>query len=869
MKLLTPVVLTLALLVPALSGAAERAATPYLTQADAAARSARIANVDYVLSFVLTGQERFSGSTTLSFDLKDARQALTVDLSKANITALQVNGKRVVPRYNGHFITLAPAQLKKGRNVVMVDYDLAHSNNGEGMHRMVDPADGRVYTYSQFGPAAAQQAFASFDQPDLKATFTLAVTAPADWQVISTAPHRTVTATDKGMRWQFATTRKLSTYTVSLHAGPYKMWEDKSGKYPMRLFARQSVAAKVSPEIWFGYTRQGLAYFDKYYGVPYPFEKYDQLLVPDFLFGAMENTAAVTFAEKSYLSDGKMSGEQRHALAGVILHELAHQWFGDLVTMRWWNGVWLNEGFASFMGTLATAETTEFKNAWQRFYALNKTRAYAEDQQVGAHPVDVPVASSANAYDNLDAITYHKGASALMQLRRLLGDDVFRKGVNNYVAKYAWKNATLDDFIATLSAAAGRDLKPWARQWLRQPGVNTISADYSCAKGKVTQFQLRQAPGSMNDVLREQRVQVALLQREGERLVVARSVPVTYRGAATAVPALKGAACPDLVYPNYEDWGFARVKLDERSFATVGSQMQRIDDPFLRTMLWDSLWDSTRDAALPLNKFVDAVQTNMPQEQDESVLADVLRKAGRAGDYLARMNKDSDLQTLERFAWQSVVARAGERHLQSHWLDLYLNVAASKEGQARLEAFLAGRDQVPGLELNQGLRWKIVRRLNMLDAPGSAKLIDAELARDKSDSGEAAALAARVGRPDARIKASWVKLISDTDTTLSFARVRTAMTHLYPAAQGALNEQTAALRLEQLPALEKSGNPLYLRHYLGSMLPATCSEASVARLGKAIAGAQALSENTRKALRLAQQEDARCVALRQAMPAGH
>lgn len=862
MKLLPPLVLTLTLLAPACAFA-ERAATPYLTQADAAARAARVSNVDYVLNFVLTGQERFSGAAAITFDLKDHRQALTIDLSKAKISSLRVNGKVVTPAYNEAFITIAPAHLKKGRNVVAVEYDRAHSNTGEGMHRMVDPADGRVYTYSQFGPAAAQQAFPSFDQPDLKATFQLNVTAPADWQVVSAAPHTAAIVSGNTMRWTFPKTRKLSTYTLSLHAGPYKMWEDKTGKYPMRLFARQSVAAKVSPDVWFGYTRQGLAFFDKYYGVPYPFAKYDQLLVPDFLFGAMENTAAVTFTESDYLSEGAMPANQRHALAGVIMHEMAHQWFGDMVTMRWWNGVWLNESFASFMGTLATAEATEFKNAWQRFYAQSKTRAYVEDQQVTSHPIDVPVATSANAYDNLDAITYYKGAAALMQLRRLLGEEVFRKGVNNYVAKYAWKNATLDDFIGTLGKAAGRDLQPWAQQWLRQAGVNTISADFSCSAGKISGFQLRQAPGKMNKVLREQRVQIGLWRHDGERLAFERAVSVTYRGAATAVPALKGAACPDLVYPNFEDWGFAKVKLDKRSLATVSNRMQAVDDPFLRTMLWDSLWENVRDAELPLTSFLDAVTANMPLERDETVLADVLRKSTRAADYLGRMKQPS--LALENLAWQGVQARAGERNLQSHWLELYLNVAASTEAQQRMADLLAGRAQLPGMELDQSVRWRLVRRLNMLGAAGSDRLIDTELARDKTDRGETAALAARVGRPDARIKAAWLKLVSDTDTTMSFSRVRTAMSFLYPGEQGELNEQTAALRLDQLPALEKSATPLFMREYLSTLLPATCTPENVTRLGKAIETHKALSDNTRKALMLAKQEDERCVVLSKTM----
>ncbi|MDQ2988624.1 MAG: aminopeptidase N, partial [Pseudomonadota bacterium] len=525
-----------------------RAANTYLTQADAAARSARIANVDYVLDFALTGKETFSGTSTITFDLSDTTDPLTIDLDKATIGKLLVNGKAIAPQYNQFFITVQPQDLVKGRNTVVVSYQRLHSTNGEGLHRMVDPVDGRVYTYSQFEPAAAHQMFALFDQPDLKATYQLTVTAPADWQVVSMMRESGVQADPAGKRWTFPQSKKLSAYNFSLHAGPYKVWEDGSGKYPMRLFARQSVASQVSPADWFKYTKQGLVFFEQYFGVPYQFEKYDQLLVPDFLYGAMENAGAVTFAEKGFLFKAEMSDSQRARLASVIMHEMAHQWFGDLVTMKWWNGIWLNESFASFMGTMATAEATEFKNAWQDFYADHKQNAYAADQSLSTHPIEVPVPSTANAFDNADAITYYKGASTLMQLRHLLGADVFRKGVHNYLVKYAYKNAQLDDFIGSLGEAAGRDLGPWTQQWLYNAGVNTVAAKYSCANGKINSFIVQQsAPGAELRTLREQRVQVATFKLVGGKLALAKNVAITYAGATTKVPTLAGSACPDLV----------------------------------------------------------------------------------------------------------------------------------------------------------------------------------------------------------------------------------------------------------------------------------------------------------------------------------
>jgi aminopeptidase N len=851
-----------------------RAENAFLSQQDAAARAARIANVDYVLDFTLTGKETFNGTTTLQFDLLDASTPLTVDLDKATITTLTVNGKQVKPQYNNWFITLAPGDLVKGRNTVTVIYQRLHSTNGEGLHRMKDPVDGRVYTYSHFEPAAAHQMFAVFDQPDLKATYQLSVTAPADWTVISTMRESAVQAgTDESRRWSFPRTKKLSPYNFSMHAGPYKMWEDNSGPYPMRLFARQSVASQIKPAEWFTYTKQGLTFFDKYFGVPYQFAKYDQILVPDFLYGAMENAAAITFGEARFLYKADMTAAQRQSLAGVIMHEMAHQWFGDLVTMKWWNGLWLNESFASFMGTLATAEATEFKDAWQAFYSNGKQAAYVQDQQASTHPIEVPVPSTANAFDNIDAITYSKGASTLMQLRHLLGEEVFRKGVHNYLTKFSYKNATLDDFIGALGDAAGRDLKPWTAEWLYQAGVNTVTADYQCKVGKVTGFTLRQsAPSAALPTLREQRVQVATFKLAGDKLVPGKNVAVTYRGAVTPVPALAGSACPDLVYPNYQDWGFVKIALDARSLATARNHLAGVDDPLLRTMLWQSLWDGVRDGKTSLGDFLDTALKNAPGETDYTLLGDVLGKVVAARHLLDRTGVDTPAtrrakDALETMAWNGVTANVKNSDFQRRWLLTYIEMAASVDAQKRLAGLLDGTVTTEGVTVNQDLRWEIIEKLNRRAYPGSAELISAEAARDKSDAGQAAAIAAEAARPDAATKARWLATIQDTKTALPFSKVRVAMNSLYPSEQGVLAEASADARLAQLAVLDKSAGPVYMRAYAGAMIPANCTPASVARLDKAAASMTELSALTRRSLLNKQEEDQRCVAIKRLMTA--
>jgi len=850
---------------PAAQGA--RAETPFLSQVDAFARSARVSNVDYVLDFTLTGKETFAGTTTVTFDLKDVDAPVTLDLKDATVKSVSVNGKPVATRYNKWFVTLDAASLAKGRNTVVIDYERLHSTNGEGLHRMVDPADGRVYTYSHFEPVAAQQMFAVFDQPDLKASYTVSVTAPRDWHVVTTTRETKVDERGANRHWTFKTTKRLSPYNFSLHAGPYQVWEDNSGKYPMRLFARQSLAKLVVPDDWFRQTKAGLGFFEEYFGVPYPFEKYDQLIVPDFLYGAMENAGAITFAEARY-GVANMTAEQKQSLTEVIMHEMAHQWFGNLVTMKWWNGLWLNESFASFMGVLATVESTEFKDSWQKFYQSGKQRAYIQDQTASTHPIEVPVPSSSNAFDNIDAITYSKGGSTLKQLRHLLGEDVFRKGVHNYLVKYSWKNATLDDFIGSLGEAAGRDLSGWTKQWLYNAGVNTIAANYSCSGGKIRNFTLAQtAPSKDLPTLREQRVQIGAFKIDGGKLTLVKNVPVTYTGARTAVPDMNGTACPDLVYPNYQDWGYAKVKLDKRSFATARTSLAKVDDPLLRAMLWQSLWDGVRDAEMPLNDFIAVALNNAPLEKDYTLLGDVLGKVSESKAYLDAMNLDNAYtrQTtlaLEKMAWDGVLANKGNADFQRRWFNQYVSVASSPDALTRLAGILGGKVDAAGVPVGQPQRWSIIAHLNRYNYPGAFDLIAQESARDKSDAGQIAAVAATVGRPDAAVKADWVKQIEDQKTALPFSRIRTAMGSIFPAEQGALNERDADARLARLPQVDKTGGPVFMRAYAGTMIPATCTPQSVARLSRAAATMTDLSAFTRRTLRDTLQDDQRCVAIK-------
>lgn len=846
-----------------------RTGNGYLSQEQAYLRSSRVSDVHYDLTFNLSEKSLFSATSTIDFVLKDNKSALTVDLNDAGINELTVNGKPIKPVYNKWFITLPANVLVKGKNVVKVSYTREHSTDGEGLHRFKDPVDGKVYLYSHFEPAAAQQMFALFDQPDLKATYKMTVTAPLDWHVITAMKERKIEQLAQEKIWYFDTTPKLSPYNFSLHAGPYKVWKDDTAKYPLRLFVRQSVAEQIKPSDWFKYTAQGLTFFEKYYGVDYPFTKYDQVLVPDFLYGAMENAAAITFAEGSFLTNGEMTRSKRERLANVIMHEMAHQWFGNLVTMKWWNGLWLNESFAAFMATLATAEATEFSGAWRTFYAGGKQSAYIADQSVTTHPIEVAIPSTANAFDNIDAITYSKGASALNQLRHLLGKETFRQGIHQYLSDNAYKNAVLDDFIGSLAKASNRNLDKWKEQWLYKAGVNTINVDFECANNMISKFEINQTADSSVPTLREQKIQLALFTLEGDKLNKIKALAYTYKGKLTQVNELLGTQCPDLVYPNYEDWAFVKTQLDDVSFNTAKLHVNKVTDPLLRSMLWQSLWDSVRDGELPLNNYLDVVVNNISAEKDYTILGQVIGQIRASKSYL---NKGYGLNhayvktvtdKLEQLTWNNV-QKSSSNNMRL-WFGAYRGIASSASSLDNLFALLQGDKKVEGLVINQDLRWAIIKQLSRYDFPNAKQLIALELKQDSSDTGVKSALYAEVIVPDVAVKNKWLTKVQTNDSSLTLSKLRSVMSAMYTSEQNELSKLTAEQRINSLVKIDRDNDHAFMRNYGRSMIPQNCTKQSVKRLKNASKTLTKLSASTMRSLLISLQNDERCLMIKNKM----
>ncbi len=836
-----------------------------LTQDQARLRKSRVSQIHYTLYFDLASSEQvFSGRSKLRFDLTTADTALTVDLSGAEIDRIVVNGKENTAQYNGFFITVPANALLIGHNEIQVEYRHSYDKDGTGLHRFTDPEDGLTYLYTYLWPYYANRLFPAFDQPNLKATFDLQVRAPESWSVVSTAPGSVSESSDSASTWTFATTPSMSTYIFSLHAGPYRVWEDMAGEVPVRLFARRSLAEYVQVEEWFEITRGGLDFYARYFDIAYPFGKYDQLIVPDFNIGAMENIAAVTFKE-SYVQRKVSDRFERESRASVILHEMAHMWFGDLVTKDWWSELWLNESFATLMANIALVESTEFKDAWHRFFTADKQSAYRKDSRVTTHPIQVPINSTADFFSVFDEITYEKGSSVLKQLAHFVGYENHRLGVSNYLKEHAYGNTTLQDFIDAQSSSSGLDLDRWSQQWLYQAGFNELTAKFDCEDGLIKELTIHQSAAGAHPQLRQHRVQVALYQLSEDELSLGTIFDVNIGGELTAVSGATGEPCPALVFPNHDDWTYARVVLDETAIKVIEGRIQQLHDPLARSMMIRTLYDMSGTGRMPLRDYVMLALKESQLESNIRVLAQLTQSIATSVDLLYRLRPESQqaladvLSLLAESSWNHVTSETDPDRARL-WFDLLLEVSSSPAAQDRLRSLLNQTMALPGVPLSEDLRWYVIIALSKQNVPDSERLINDERERDPSDKGQKLAIAADAARPQASIKEHWLKEVINPDSGLGLARQRYAMNSLFPANQTGLQKTQLDQILQSLPLLSDR-DPYFLSSYVNSLLRPICTTESVAAIAAALETGH-LNSTTKLFLREAHQADNECLNLR-------
>lgn len=758
-------------------------ALPNLTRDQAVERAALVTVDSYRIELDLTdgdgkpGERTFRSVTTVEFDALTGADTY-IDIAADTIHRATLNGRDIdVSGYDES--SGIPLTGLTERNVVVIDADCFYSNTGEGLHRFVDPVDDEVYLYSQFETADAKRMFACFDQPDLKATFDITVTAPAHWQVVSNGA--TVSAERDGSvaKHVFATTPRMSTYLVALIAGPYAVWRDTytddHGEIPLGLFCRASLAEYMDAERLFTQTKQGFGFYHQNFGVPYAFGKYDQLFVPEFNAGAMENAGAVTFLE-DYVFRSKVTRASYERRAETVLHEMAHMWFGDLVTMQWWDDLWLNESFATFASVLCQAEATEFTEAWTTFANVEKSWAYRQDQLPSTHPVAADIPDLAAVEVNFDGITYAKGASVLKQLVAYVGLEEFLAGLRDYFRDHAFANATFGDLLGALEKSSGRDLSGWGRQWLKTTGLNTLRADFDVdAGGKFTRFAVSQGgakPGA--DETRVHRLAVGVYDDDASgKLVRVHREELDVEGPSTEVPGLQGVSRGKLILVNDDDLTYCSLRLDQDSLQTVLTRIADIADPLPRTLAWSAAWEMTREAELRARDFVALVSSGVHAESEVGVAQRLLLQAQTALGSYADPDWAAD-QGWPAFADRLLELARGAEAGSDHQL-AFVNALTASVLSPRHAVVLADLlDQDPaaqglaGLVVDTDLRWRIVTALaaaGEVDSDGAATpFVDAEMQRDPTAAGKRQGAAASAARPQADVKAAAWEQVTEDDT---------------------------------------------------------------------------------------------------------
>ncbi|WP_251838516.1 aminopeptidase N [Oceanitalea stevensii] len=703
--------------------------------------------------------------TTTTLRLSSTSTTTWLDFLGPRVHAVVVDGQEQVVRVADGRVAVDGLRTD-GESTVVVRGEAAYSRTGEGMHRFVDPVDGETYLYTQYEPADARRVFACTEQPDLKAPSTFVVTAPAEWQVLSNSVAESVVDGEDGSRtWTFAPTPPLSTYITAVVAGPYHHAEGHWSRaladggtleVPLGLWCRASLAPYLDAEEFLEVTRQGLDLFHDAFDYPYPWGKYDQVLVPEYNLGAMENPGLVTFTEK-YLFRSQATEAQREGRATTILHEMAHMWFGDLATMRWWDDLWLKESFADYMGTYATATATRFTGAWTSFALRRKAWAYRQDQLPTTHPVVADIPDLEAAKQNFDGITYAKGASVLKQLVAFVGPEAFLAGARTYFRRHEYGSTTLPDLLAALEEASGRDLSAWSGQWLETTGPSTLTAELETADGTLTALRVRQDDDG--GVLRDHRLVVGCYSSDDDGALVRTHRFVTdVTGPVTELPEAAGIPVPELVLVNDDDLTYAKVRLDERSTATALRAAGTIEESLSRAVLWSALWNATRDGLLPAAAFLDAVVSQLPAEREVGIARDLLaHAAGAVEHYLPVPQRDGARALLAEEAYTQLGRHEAGSGLQLVWARAFADAAArAPEAAGRVRTVLAG--DVPGLQLDPELRWSLWQALTAVGAAGPDQL-DGELAREDTATTRLEHRAALVGRPDAAVKAeAWASL---------------------------------------------------------------------------------------------------------------
>ncbi len=893
----------------------------------------------------------FHGVVTISFDLSDVAKDLRLDFFKGSVQSFSINGHGVsivefksqemptekssvtdgfsLVNKTDYQLFLNSSYLRKGANQVRVVYTHPYARDGKGLHRFVDPEDQKVYLYSQFETFDANRFMPCFDQPDLKAKFRLRVLAPHGWQVVSAAKaeaksvQREIkevgTSAGDVETWQFAETDPLSPYVFSLHAGPYEVFENRYvrkdlSELPLRILVRSSQKKFALSQDMFLFTQQGLEFFESYFARRYPFSKLDQLIVPEFNAGGMENAGAITYSEWT-LERGTPTRNSRRGVAMVVLHELAHMWFGDLVTMKWWNDIWLNESFATFMSTLALAEATEFKEVWQNFASQTKAYAYQQDMKVTTHPIESEIRSVREAEVSFDGITYNKGAAVLQQLRFYIGDEAFKKGSQIYFQDFAFQNATLNDFLASLQKSQREtqavaqtetkakiqtktqhnlqaNLNDWAEGWLTQSGVDRLATSWVCEGDRLKEikFELRETGVKK---FRPLAVTAGLFRRINSKVQKFAEFRVEFpdevageKSGADQVYSkiVRGDwQCPDMIYPNDGDQGYVRVALDTKSVLFIENNLSSIDDPFLRSLLWSDLWRMVRDFELPLKSYARIVKAHLAGEKDLTLLSSIAGTVARGWSSVAfywprsnvnvRRERNQFLNEILEIYLKGLRSSVSGSDLEKLYFGNYLLLVEARgdfQGESKkyldplVQWFQKGQVS-DKFKLDLDRSWKIVWALSSLGDHRAGPMLAEMSVRDPSDQGRKNVLGVQAAQPGFANKQKMLNEYFHSSGQRSFQEVIEVAESLFPSLQMEERLRFKSDFWTYLDRNKKSDQRDLVSIWSRALLPLNCQSKNADQLQSFVGGFDGYDPGLKKLIMGALEEDRRCQRIRRTM----
>ncbi len=838
---------------------------PGVSRALATARAAQIRDVRYTLALDVTPLDSALGEVTATFRLARAADVV-LDFRGQRLGLVSVNGKTLpAPEFNGAHIRLPSAAMRAGENTVRIEFVARIAAAGASIIRYRDATDGAQYLYTLLVPADANQLFPCFDQPDLKARVTLAVKAPQGWRVVANSPATsgTVFSPASSATHRFVETEPISTYLIAFAAGPWATVTAKSSERPITMYVRASRVAEAEADSIILANDVAAKWLERYFGRPYPFRKLDLVLAPAFPFGGMEHPGAIFYSEDRFIFRERPTLTQRLGRTATIYHEVAHQWFGDLVTMRWFDDLWLKEGFATYIAAKMQASLDTSSGVWKTFYLRNKPTAYAVDVTRGTTPVWQELGNLDQAKSNYGAIVYNKAPSVLKQLDYLVGPDAFRRGVRRFLQTHAYGNATWRELLAAISAESGRTLEDWGKHYILRAGIPVIDQELRAGANGQTQLVLRQRPAQelSGQGAWPIRTNVAVGVAGGTIVRLA----VTLEGDSTVITLPRTADRPAFVYANADDFAYALVLPDERTVTWLEQNIGDVGDPFLRAMMWGSLWDLVREARLDPARYIAIAMRELPRERDEQIVTGVLSRVGRATlAYLPRARRDSVLAELEPALQAGADDTTRSYGFRKPYLDTYVRVASTPMALENLDALLDST-QAAGAPLRAPTRWAIVTALLERSAPTADERFANEVRADSGSEGKRRAFVAGAARPEAATKLEYFTRYF-SDSTLNEDWVTASLDPFNSVRHSELARPYLVPALDSLRWIQANRRIFFLGAWLSSFLEGQTSVEALLAVERFLKDHPELPRDLREKILQAQDELTRTVRVRGATP---